>query len=139
MFLVTLIYPRASLTVWACPPSMVVEEHWFWQPVTYMFLHAAPTHILFNMLILWMFGVELERMWKTRLFVRIYAITGVGAGLLSVPGRAAAVRVDGATYNAHTIGASGALYGLLLAFALTSRSPDPDVPVLPDAGEVLRR
>ena len=50
-----------------------------------MFLHArGPSHILFNMLILWMFGVELERTWRTPFFVKYYFVTGVGAGLLSI-------------------------------------------------------
>ena len=46
-----------------------------------MFLHANLLHVGFNMLALWMFGVELERLWGTRFFARYYAITGVGAGL----------------------------------------------------------
>ena len=87
--------------------------------MTYMFLHArAPTHILFNMLILWMFGVELERMWRTKFFVRFYAITGVGAGLISIGVSLLPFAATRATYDATIIGASGALYGLLLAFAL---------------------
>jgi membrane associated rhomboid family serine protease len=51
-------------------PANVIGRLWLWQPVTYMFLHAGPAHILFNMLGVWMFGVELERMWGTRFFVR---------------------------------------------------------------------
>src|SRR5882757_6963804 len=63
-------------------PQLVIEKYRLWQPVTYMFLHArSPSHILFNMLILWMFGVELERLWRTRFFVKFYFVTGVGAGL----------------------------------------------------------
>src|SRR4051794_14674148 len=83
-YLVTLLYPR--LVDWlGLVPQQVVEKYWLWQPVTYMFLHArTPTHVLFNMLILWMFGVELERMWRTRFFVKFYFITGIGAGLISV-------------------------------------------------------
>src|SRR5215469_16617490 len=75
-----------TIVVWlGLVPQLVVERHFVWQPVTYMFLHArTPTHILFNMLILWMFGVELERMWRTRFFVKFYFITGIGAGIISV-------------------------------------------------------
>ena len=71
-------------------------RHWIWQPVTYMFLHDVHnlTHILFNMLGLWMFGVELERQWGTRFFVKYYAITGIGAGLTHDPGLAAALPCD---------------------------------------------
>ena len=59
---------------------LVVERGWIWQPATYMFLHAGALHILFNMLGIWMFGVELERMWGTRFFVQYYAVTGLGGG-----------------------------------------------------------
>src|SRR5436190_8198408 len=84
-----------------------------------MFIHArTPTHILFNMLILWMFGVELERMWRTKFFVKFYAITGIGAGLISILVSLLPFEATRATYGATIIGASGALYGLLLAFAL---------------------
>jgi membrane associated rhomboid family serine protease len=89
-----------------------------WQPVTYMFLHAGIFHILFNMLALWMFGVELERMWGSRYFVQYYFVCGVGAAtttmLLSfVPGS-----FGDQLYYSLTIGASGAVYGILLAYAL---------------------
>ena len=100
-------------------PRAVIEHRWIWQPVTYMFVHArTPTHILFNMLILWMFGVELERMWRTKFFVRFYAVTGIGAGLISILVSFLPFAVTRSTYDATIIGASGALYGLLLAFAL---------------------
>src|SRR3970040_2967108 len=65
-------------------PRDVLEGWQWWQPVTYMFLHAGIFHVLFNMLALWMFGVELERLWGTRFFARYYAITGIGAGLTMI-------------------------------------------------------
>jgi len=100
-------------------PKQVVEHGFVWRVVTYMFVHArTPTHVLFNMLILWMFGVELERMWGTKFFAKFYAITGVGAGLISILVSVLPFAVARATYNTNIIGASGALYGLLLAFAL---------------------
>jgi len=100
-------------------PKLVIERGFLWQPVTYMFVHApTPTHILFNMLILWMFGVELERMWRTKYFVKFYAITGIGAGLIAVLVSLLPFDVTRATYITNIVGASGALYGLLLAFAL---------------------
>ena len=118
MYVATLIFPRI-VDYLGLIPQQVIEEFWLWQPVTYMFLHAKnPTHILFNMLILWMFGVELERMWKTRFFVKYYFVTGVGAGVLSVLVAMLPFAATSATYTANIIGASGALYGLLLAFAL---------------------
>src|SRR5215208_4403152 len=118
MYVATLIFSR--LVDWlGLIPKQVVEEFWLWQPVTYMFLHAkSPSHILFNMLILWMFGVELERMWKTKFFVKYYFVTGVGAGLLCVLVSLLPFAALHASYDKNIVGASGALYGLLLAFAL---------------------
>lgn len=118
MYAVSLAY-RPIIDYLGLSPQLVMEKGWFWQPVTYMFLHArSPSHILFNMLILWMFGVELERMWGTRFFAKYYAITGIGAGLLSLALSLLPFQVTEAYYGATIIGASGALYGLLLAYAL---------------------
>ena len=57
--------------------------YWAWQPVTYMFLHSPlnPFHLVFNMLMLWMFGTPLERQWGTRTFLRYYFICGLGAAI----------------------------------------------------------
>ena len=49
-----------------------------------MFLHGGVFHIVFNMLALWMFGAELERLWGTRYFLKFYFVTGIGAGALTV-------------------------------------------------------
>jgi membrane associated rhomboid family serine protease len=86
-----------------------------WQLVTYMFLHDpfGFGHILFNMLTLWMFGMELERDWGTRTFLRYYFLCGVGAGICVIVANA----LFGSMRSA-TIGASGAIYGLLLAFGM---------------------
>ncbi len=89
-----------------------------WQPVTYMFLHGGIFHILFNMLALWMFGVELERKWGTRYFTKYYFVSGIGAAattlLLSwLPGS-----FGESLYDSLTIGASGAVYGVLLAYGM---------------------
>ena len=99
-------------------PVAVVERLWLWQPVTYMFVHRDLFHILFNMLALWMFGVELERLWGTQGFTRYYFVTGVGAGLTTLLVALLPIELAGAVYYSVTIGASGAIYGLLLAFAL---------------------
>ncbi|MBQ9418609.1 MAG: rhomboid family intramembrane serine protease [Bacteroidales bacterium] len=79
-----------------------------WQPLTYMFMHGNFTHLFFNMFSLWMFGATLERVWGTRRFVFYYLVCGIGAGLLNmlVPGLHVSV------------GASGAVYALLLAFGM---------------------
>ena len=87
-----------------------------WQPFTYMFLHDPTSiwHILFNMLTLWMFGADLEREWGTRQFLRFYFLCGIGAGLCVVAANAAV----GGDMQRATIGASGAIYGLLMAFGV---------------------
>jgi len=107
-------------------PAMVVGQLRVWQLATYMFLHAGLLHILFNMLTLWMFGTELERIWGTRYFLRFYFLTGIGAGLLTVLFSLLPFGFARVLYYATIVGASGAIYGLLLAYALYY----PDRPIL---------
>lgn len=125
LFVLTLFFGRI-VDYLGLSPQAVLEQGWLWQLATYMFLHAGPLHILFNMLGVWMFGVELERLWGTTFFARYYAITGIGAGVTAVVASFLPVDALQATYFAVTIGASGALYGLLLAFAMYY----PDRPIL---------
>ena len=87
----------------------------FWQPLTYLFVHAGFLHIFFNMFGLWMFGSVLERDWGGRRFLRYYLLTGVGAGLLNV---AVSLLWGGPAATVPTVGASGAIYALLLAFGV---------------------
>ena len=117
MFVVSIVYPRISDYL-GLVPKRVVESGWVWQVGTYMFLHGSPLHILFNLLGIWMFGSELEYLWKTRFFLRFYAITGVGAGLTVIAAGLLPFEATASTYTASTIGASGALYGLLMAYAM---------------------
>ena len=107
-------------------PKRVIESGWVWQVGTYMFMHGNAVHILFNMLGIWMFGTELERLWGTRFFVRFYAVTGLGAAATVMLVGLLPFAATAPTYTAATIGASGALYGLLMAFALYY----PDRPIL---------
>ena len=107
-------------------PAAVFGRFRIWQPFTYLFLHGGFGHILFNMLALWMFGVQLERRWGTRFFLRYYFITGVGAAASTLLASLLPVLFGGSMYDSITIGASGAVYGVLLAFALYY----PDVPIL---------
>jgi membrane associated rhomboid family serine protease len=125
MFLVRLIY-EPIIDYLGLTPELVLESLWLWQPATYMFLHAGPIHILFNMLGIWMFGVELERLWGTKFFVKYYATTGIGAGLTVIVAGLLPFDATQHMYQATTIGASGALYGLLMAFAIYF----PDRPIL---------
>ena len=106
---------RLPLEPWlGLDPLLVVTKGMIWQPLTYVFLHApgGPFHLIFNMLMLWMFGGELERFWGARAFLRYYLVCGVGAGIFVIV-------VDLALdYTTLTTGASGALYGIFLAFGL---------------------
>ena len=97
-------------------PQAVFEQLAVWQPVTYMFLHSTTSfgHILFNMLALWMIGTDLERTWGTRFFVKYYFITGIGAAATSL----LLALFSQTFYLTIVVGASGAIYGLLLAFAM---------------------
>ena len=97
-------------------PQAVFERFAVWQPVTYMFLHSTSSfgHILFNMLALWMIGTDLERTWGTRFFLKYYFVTGIGAGATSLLLSAFSSTI----YYTTVVGASGAIYGLLLAFAM---------------------
>jgi membrane associated rhomboid family serine protease len=99
-------------------PRFVVQKGWVWQLFTYMFVHAGPMHLLFNMLTLWMFGTELERIWGTRFFLKFYFATGVGAGLLTLLASLLPFPLLSQMYGWNIVGASGAIYGLLLAYAL---------------------
>lgn len=111
-------FTRTLIAELGLVPVLVLHELRLWQPLTYMFLHAGLFHILFNMLALWWIGVELERIWGTRYFLRFYFITGVGAGLLTVLFALLPFGFAQQVYTSNVIGASGAIYGLLLAYAL---------------------
>lgn len=89
-------------------PELTLLHGRVWQPITYLFLHGDLFHLLFNMLWLWMFGVPLERAWGTRRFVRYYFVCGVGAAALTCV----------LAFSSRTIGASGALFGLMLAYGM---------------------
>jgi membrane associated rhomboid family serine protease len=99
-------------------PADVLGSLRLWQPLTYMFLHGGIFHILFNMLALWMFGVELERMWGSRFFTKYYFVCGVGAALTTMILSFTPFGFADQLYYSLTIGASGAVYGILLAYAL---------------------
>lgn len=81
-----------------------------WQLVTYMFLHGGFFHLLLNMLALWMFGAELENTWGQKRFFTYYMLCGVGAGVCNL------LIAPLFTTVGPTVGASGAIYGILVAF-----------------------
>lgn len=96
-------------------PEQTIEGLRIWQPFTYLFLHDPNgfSHILFNMLSLFMFGKTLEETWGTDRFLRFYFASGIGAGICVI----LAGYLTGTQYVA-TIGASGAIFGLLIAFGM---------------------
>ena len=109
-FLVQEILQVDWFSLFGLVPALVWKGH-VWQLVTYMFLHGSFMHILLNMFVLWMFGGQLERQWGQREFLKYYFLTGIGAGLCTVVAHPGSV--------IPTIGASGAVYGILLAYGLT--------------------
>ncbi len=100
-----LIFPLLGLV-----PRYVVYDFMLWQPLTYLFLHAGFWHVGMNMFVLWMFGSELENSWGGVSFLRYYLVTGVGAGLVTV--------LLSVNSPIPVVGASGAIYGVLLAYGL---------------------
>ena len=137
-FLATYVLQRSGIDL-----NALLGLHFFkasnfhvYQFLTYMFLHGGFTHILFNMFALWMFGSVIERVWGSKKFLFYYIVCGVGAGIMQemvqyvnyvVQGLAAYeyVNMGGAQISMDsyinmwtTIGASGAVYGILLAFGM---------------------
>ncbi|HPE89422.1 MAG TPA: rhomboid family intramembrane serine protease [Spirochaetia bacterium] len=104
---------REAYVYLAMIPAAVLQLGWVWQPFTYMFVHANLRHLLFNMLGLFFFGSSVERSLGSREFLFFYLLTGALAGLFSL----AAFSLGGAM-GVSLVGASGAVYAVLLAFAV---------------------
>jgi len=117
MFVIT-TFVQSLISYLGLVPVLVLHQFWVWQLATYMFLHGGIFHILFNMLALWMFGAELERTWGTRYFLKFYFVTGIGAGALTVLFSLLPFGFAQQLQRSIIIGASGSIYGLLLAYAL---------------------
>jgi membrane associated rhomboid family serine protease len=117
MFIATTFAPSLQLQLGLVPVWVVRDKH-VWQLATYMFIHAGLFHILFNMLALWMFGAELERIWGTGFFLKFYVITGICAACINVVASLLPFGPLQQLYASDIVGASGAVYGLLLAYAL---------------------
>lgn len=128
MFIATLINPMFMKGTFAMAFPLAQDFRW-WQVITHMFMHDGFWHILFNMYSLVMFGMVVERVLGTKKFIIFYLVTGFGAVLLHTgveflevqkliadyPGYSAQ-----SIYNSipHVLGASGAVYGVLVAFAM---------------------
>ena len=99
-------------------PSAVIPGLRIWQPFTYIFLHGGVGHLLINMLWLWMFGRELELVWGKRRFLNYFLLCGVGAGLIEVLVKTIPMFFGKPPSDIPTIGASGAIFGILIANAI---------------------
>jgi membrane associated rhomboid family serine protease len=116
----TILLPLAGMRVLATfmhlfgqQPYLSIGHGMIWQFVTYMFIHLGPFHFLVNMIVLWFFGPRLEYRWGSHGFLKFYFIVGIGAGVFHA---LVSLAIGQAHYQ--IFGASGALYGVLLAYAL---------------------
>jgi membrane associated rhomboid family serine protease len=103
-------------------PELVIEKFYIWQLGTYMFLHGNFMHLFLNMYALLIFGVPVEQAWGSRRFLIFYLFTGIGAGITIL---SLNTFLGGINYSMATIGASGAVFGLLLAFGMLF--PDAEI------------
>ena len=108
IFLLESFAPDTFIYLFGLVPPLITQKLYIWQFVTYMFLHGSFWHLFFNMFALYIFGTELEMHWGAKKFLTYYFITGIGSGLCAY-----------FFTDVPTIGASGAIYGLLLAYGMT--------------------
>jgi membrane associated rhomboid family serine protease len=106
------------LWIFELVPETVVHSFTIWQLVTYMFMHAGLWHIVFNMLTLYWFGPDLERTWGLQRFLKYYFVCGIGAGICVVLAERISLFYHWTDSGTRTLGASGAIYGVLLAYGL---------------------
>ncbi len=118
VFLLQQVSPETTI-YGSLVPKAVWQFGYLWQPFTYMWLHASFGHIAMNMFMLWMFGSQVAMAWGPKRFLRFYLICGVGAGLIIATYPYLIMGVHPTGLMAHTLGASGAIYGVLLAYSLT--------------------
>jgi membrane associated rhomboid family serine protease len=109
VFILQFIFIRSSFTDYLIlHPSSVVSRGYIWQLITYMFLHGDLFHIAFNLLVIWMLGTTLEGVWGSNRFLKYYLVCGLGGAAFSFV----------FAYNKGVLGASAAVYGILLAYAV---------------------
>jgi membrane associated rhomboid family serine protease len=108
VFLIQMFITRWVDYYFGLIPLLVWKKYFLWQLFTYIFLHGGLSHILFNLIALWMFGGELENYWGSKKFLRYFLYCGIGAGICTV--------IFSPYQFVPVIGASGAIYGILLAF-----------------------
>ena len=112
VFLFSYVDRQGRIAYLALIPDYVLHQGWWWQVVTYMFVHSGWAHIFFNMLALFLFGIQLERRMGSAEFLVFYFFTGIGAGLATV-----LINASSGMGMIPVVGASGAIFGLLLGFA----------------------
>jgi membrane associated rhomboid family serine protease len=110
VFLLSYVVGGKFYDLFGLVPEHVIQDRWVWQPITYLFIHGNIMHLLFNLFAMWMFGMPVEAQWGRWDFLKYYFICGLGAAGLSV------------ALAPHSpipvIGASGPIYGLLVAYAM---------------------
>jgi membrane associated rhomboid family serine protease len=97
-------------------PGLVIRYGMVWQLLTYSFLHGSVGHVLINMLMLWMFGAQEEQDWGPKRFIEFYLFCVAGAALVTIA--VAFSPLPGVTAATTTLGASGGVYGVLMAFGM---------------------
>ncbi|RMF19860.1 MAG: rhomboid family intramembrane serine protease, partial [Deltaproteobacteria bacterium] len=111
VYLLQILTPHYVLVAWfGLIPWRVIGGLELWRVFTYQFLHGGVWHLALNMLVLWMFGTELEQRWGQRFFLKYYMLCAVGGGLTYTLVRAGS--------SIPSVGASGAIYGVLLAYGM---------------------
>ena len=123
IFVVQLAVP-AFTELFGVIPLLFWQHGYLWQPFTYMWLHSTHhlLHILMNLFVLWMFGSQLAMAWGPKRFLRYYLICGVGAGffIATMPYLSVGLGISSPiALGITTVGASGAIYGVLLAYSMT--------------------
>lgn len=115
-FLDLMLWPMGEYGAQVSAVSSVRVGFLPWQVLTYGFLHGGLTHLFFNMFALWMFGPALEGTWGSKRFLQYYLVCVVGAGLVQLV--VATMAVNGGSPPYPTVGASGGIFGVLLAFGM---------------------
>ena len=104
-------YKNTLFQMFGLVPISVIQEFKFWQTITYLFIHGGFLHIFFNMFVLWMFGKDLEVDWGKKQFIIFYFLCGIGSGAITT--------LMSMTSFIPIVGASGAIYGMLVAYGFT--------------------
>ncbi|MDC7245337.1 MAG: rhomboid family intramembrane serine protease [Sphaerochaetaceae bacterium] len=111
VFILTMV-SRQLYVALAMVPGYIVYNHWYWQFMTYMFVHGGISHLFFNMFGLYIFGTPVERQLGSREFLLYYLLTGTLSGIFSF----FAYLIGGV--NVVLVGASGAIFSVMFAFAV---------------------